>query len=1036
MLKTVKDACSLHDMVFSYEMSDQIENLSDLIEYETDGRDFFEKNYVTSGMEQLLREGFSRLGGQSSQAVFELTQAMGGGKTHLMIAMGLLAKNPQTRADFMPKLMSYGKDAANVVAFSGRQNPDHFIWGEIISQLGKAEEFSKFCSSQNPKPPDTKDWQNILGDGPVLILLDELPPYFEYASTVTVGSGNLATVTTYALSNLFDAALKLPRACIVVSNLSGSYTHASRQISQAMKNMQDESRRQAKQITPVQLSGNEVYEILKKRLFTKLPSDDEIDEVAEAYADKIKQAQDAGYFSASNLDQFIEEVRVTYPFHPSIKHLIALFKDNEDFRQTRGLMQFISRLLQCAWEREQNDVYLVNLSHLDLNVSYVRDEILRVKNELNSAITKDIADNKNAHAEQIDTEYNSDAGSQVANILLSASLSKAVNAVSGLIKEEALEYLVCPNRKPDEFASAFDALTKKAWYLHRLEDGKYCFRDTENLLKRIESNANLAPQPKIDKELKNQLEILFKPEKKNVYQKCQALPEINDIDIKSQRTLIVVNPDSNVPPREIKDYYESITEKNNFLLISGNDSLMADKVENNMRQLWAINKIENESTNTGNAAFQNEVQEKKNDIKSQLHQAIAGTYNCLFYPTKKELKTYKTTFRIGEDAQSVEQQIEEILSKMETGKKYAHDLEENPEKYMTMAEQRLWPTDNRKARWQDIKLKARTSPGWPWLPKAGGMDRLRDIALEQHRWRKSAEEGYIEKGPFPTEKTSVDIQEAHRNDETGEANLHIIPKNAGQNPTVHYSKDTPVTQEDPVVESFDNFTTLKPHLYFLAIDPTGEHETGEPFLWKNTLTIRHQPRDEKDGREVELKVVPEPEETLYTIDGSNPKHGTPYTAPFAIPEYEEVMLQVYAKAGLTDKKATFKIQPKDKEDDGPEIDPEKPAVLKGGRGRIDSTERVFEVINTFKNEDIIFHGVIITIGGGEEGVTVRSGTGRDIGVSTLENIVKNVRKSIGEDQASVAVTFKGDTNFPTGDSLERFSDLLGIDLNHDAYEQG
>ena len=42
-------------------------------------------------MTRLMREAFRRLDGQSQQGVFVLSQAMGGGKTHSLIAFGLLA---------------------------------------------------------------------------------------------------------------------------------------------------------------------------------------------------------------------------------------------------------------------------------------------------------------------------------------------------------------------------------------------------------------------------------------------------------------------------------------------------------------------------------------------------------------------------------------------------------------------------------------------------------------------------------------------------------------------------------------------------------------------------------------------------------------------------------------------------------------------------------------------------------------------------------------------------------------------------------
>ena len=70
--------------------------------------------------------------------------------------------------------------SAAVAAFNGRNNPDHFFWGEIASQLGKGDQFRGFWTA-GPKAPDEKDWLKVFeGDQPVLILLDEMPPYFHY----------------------------------------------------------------------------------------------------------------------------------------------------------------------------------------------------------------------------------------------------------------------------------------------------------------------------------------------------------------------------------------------------------------------------------------------------------------------------------------------------------------------------------------------------------------------------------------------------------------------------------------------------------------------------------------------------------------------------------------------------------------------------------------------------------------------------------------------------------------------------------------
>src|SRR5262249_10851025 len=148
-----------------------------------------------------------------------------------------------------------------------------------------------------------------------------------------------------------------------------------------------------------------------------------------------------------------------------LKDVIAMFKENDGFRQTRGLMRFVSRILKSVWEHSSNDVFLLGAQHLNMRDSEVRGEVLNICN-LQSAIAKDIADHGCAHAELIDAKTGNDAGSQVATLLMTASLAKSMDGIRGLDKQRTLEYLIAPHRDPLEFADAFEDLRKSAWYLH------------------------------------------------------------------------------------------------------------------------------------------------------------------------------------------------------------------------------------------------------------------------------------------------------------------------------------------------------------------------------------------------------------------------------------------------------------------------------------------------------------------------------------------------------------------------------------------
>ena len=149
-------------------------------------------------METLLTEGFRRLEGKSTQGVFRLTQAMGGGKTHNLIALGLLARHPEHRTPVMGGfyLPGAGLGPVRVVAFSGRESDAPLgIWGAIAAQLGRRDPLADYYSPL--AAPGQTAWVNLLRGEPLVIMLDELPPYLVNAAAKTIGDSNLATVTTH-----------------------------------------------------------------------------------------------------------------------------------------------------------------------------------------------------------------------------------------------------------------------------------------------------------------------------------------------------------------------------------------------------------------------------------------------------------------------------------------------------------------------------------------------------------------------------------------------------------------------------------------------------------------------------------------------------------------------------------------------------------------------------------------------------------------------------------------------------------------------
>ena len=102
-MKTIADLCKPKNTVFDASQRDTVHDILDLKNKKIDPANFFDETYFTAGMKSLIKNSFERLSGKGSESVFRLSQSMGGGKTHSMIALGLLAEHADVRATVFPE---------------------------------------------------------------------------------------------------------------------------------------------------------------------------------------------------------------------------------------------------------------------------------------------------------------------------------------------------------------------------------------------------------------------------------------------------------------------------------------------------------------------------------------------------------------------------------------------------------------------------------------------------------------------------------------------------------------------------------------------------------------------------------------------------------------------------------------------------------------------------------------------------------------------------------------------------------------------
>ena len=1053
-LLTVPEACELHAGALDFNPSDQVEHLESLLKDSTEKAEaFFEKNHVTSGMKTLLKECLERLSGLSSQAVFELRQAMGGGKTHSMLALGRLARNPEMFQKIPPEITAnIGKShKSRVVAINGRSISKNFhLWGDIANQFDKKEEFSPFWKDI-PTAPTEEDWKQLIGDEPTLILLDELPPYFNYAVTRQIGEGTLATVTTYALSNLLSAAMKLSKTAIVVSNLTGSYQEATQGLTDTMKkalkknldNISGETKRGTRSITPVDLSTNEIYAILKKRMFSKLPDKKEIEKIANAYGDAIHKAVRSKTISKSS-EQVAEEIMASYPFHPSVKHIIALFKENENYRQTRGLMQFVSKMLKSVWHQkgkgnrktQGKGIYLIGCQHLDLHIEDVKDEVGRI-GKLEGALARDVAStNGSAHAETIDANKGGDSATQTAKLLLTASLSENIDSVKGLSKSTLIEYLITPDRDSAEFDEAFENLQKECWYLHKKDNDNWYFSKLENLRKRIESKAEKAPQHKIDAELKRRLENIFEPRTKSAYVKVIALPLIDEVTLNAHdRLCLVLPPDRKDSLKEAEAFFETQVYKNGVCFVTG-DFSSSGNLEDKVRRIWAVAKVTEELS--GQLAHKQELEEEAEQAELDFNTSVYALFNRVYYPMQRDEKpklTHTKFSLVGKQSGSSkeingEKAVEEALS-ASNAKKLILEIQPQMNSLIQRAEDVLWPSSQTQTRWQDVVERAQSNPRWLWIPPRGLKD-LRDQAVSEGRWSYDDSSGYVDKKP-PQPKTGLNITDQSYDEETGEAELVFFPQNAGETPIIRMSETPKMDEQSEKLDSKKSLKTKATKLWFKVEDPTGQNEAGDMVTWNNKLHLTYEPQYLPDKRIVKLHVVPRGE-IRWNTKGINPKEGKVYKSgePIKIKGTEEVTLYAYAEDQGISVAKTFKIKPSS--DTPQSIAPEKKVELKKELHG-DSTKSSFDILNAIESDPHVeLHNVSLTVGSGSSHVQIRFGSEAPVSAQHIKESITWARSALNRPDAEVHVTIPR-TTFSKGFHFTAFADTLGENIAPKEVEQ-
>lgn len=882
-MKTLYEVCKPRESVFDESKRDDTLDLSNIVDSSINGQEFFEETYITKGMELLFDTVFNRFRGKASSGLIKLTQSMGGGKTHNMLALGILAKNRSLRSTILDGKYGDFKDDINVVAFTGRESDIKFgIWGEIADQLGKKDYFKDYYSPLSA--PGQTSWINLLkSDKPTLILLDELPPYLQNAKALEIGTSTLAVVTETALANLFNAINKeeLHNVCIVVSDLQATYEEGSQILQKSFKNLDNEISRSATNIEPVGANTNDLYNILKTRLFEEVGDQEDINEIIEGYRKAINETRQMGYTNFT-ADEIATGIQLAYPFHPSIRDLFARFKENPGFQQTRGYIR-LTRLMLKDLYTEKNGVikakknYLINAYDIDLNNSEMVTTVRGIKPSITNAISHDIADNGQSVAENIDRSRNSTEIQEISKLILMSSLGNVSNAIIGLSVQEVIGYMSKPDRDITSLRKGLEEYSTKAWYLYRDSNNRLYFKDVKNVNAELIDLVNTYSYEYGKQSIKELLQEKFKPELGDCYQKVEVFPSIDEISIERDKiTLILAEPSQNQSGLNIDliKFYDDSSYKNRMMFLTGQRNSM-DNLVNKGKEYSAIKNIMNTMRNEDNISETDPQYKQATDLFDKINLELISTlresFVTLYYPKRRGLISDDITMRFDENNYDIEEQIKTLLID-----KMKFETDTDDDEFQEKLESRIFT--QKQMRWTDVKERAATITSWSWHHPNALEDVKRNM-LSTGKWIETG--GYIDKEP-PAPETTLQVREIFEDENTGEITLKLQPIHGD---IIYYDIGQDATPSSMKVENLESFKTKELKLSFLCEDSKGENNLGDPVEWTRDVKVKYQIYDKDSKQFMKLMATSDDVEIYYTTDGSNPQEsGGIFVEDFPIPK--------------------------------------------------------------------------------------------------------------------------------------------------------
>ena len=459
---------------------------------------FFAGTYATDAMSRVADGIFDRLSNGAASdgpAVIRFNSVFGGGKTHTLIALAAAAIHPglvragktgglltPERAVDGVRLVCFTGENADVVrgmALDGTDRRAKSLTGFLAYHLGGESAYDAIKQYDDRfTDPGAEGFQELIGDRPTLILVDELVRWVAAAKQLDGDLRRAGDGLRNGLTAIAKAVSNSPRAVLVITTPEpghDAYRDETQEVHDVMRDVDSVVSRTARDYTPTE--DTDFPAILRRRLFDNAEDNAQRDAVADAYAAVWHRYNPS---DAGARQRFYD----CYPFHPETLRVITeRLASNNDFQRVRGTLRAVAALIHHGPAISEP---LIHPYHLDVSIPAVREELVHRTGHsaLDAAIQSDVT-GEGATAQRFGLLTR-----RAANIILLGSLAPTAN--NGLTDTEIVNGLLSPD--DSDYSVAMQAVRNMkdhGLYIDDNPDARTTrFNQQSNVRREVEQRAN------------------------------------------------------------------------------------------------------------------------------------------------------------------------------------------------------------------------------------------------------------------------------------------------------------------------------------------------------------------------------------------------------------------------------------------------------------------------------------------------------------------------------------------------------------------